>query len=229
MVLFGCYTDIYFIFTKINEMKKLLCAFFVFSSFLSLAGVHDFYIANSFSPAKKKESKIDKTRILLGPGLGFGAASRAFSINLAPSVAYAFTDNFNVGATLGFNYYQQAFDYQNLLTLEKETYKYKLPAYSFSVFARYLIGDMFIIGFEPELNNTKLIADPEYNLNTGRLQDVSRRIFVPSVLVSGGLIQKMSDLSYYYVMIGYDLVQNPNARYYQTLDYRVGIMVQLWQ
>ena len=50
---------------------------------------------------KKKSGAIDKSRILFGPGIGVGAAFRSFSINLSPSVAYCFTDNFHAGVTLG--------------------------------------------------------------------------------------------------------------------------------
>ena len=182
---------------------------------------------------KKKQSAIDKTRILFGPGIGFGAAYRSFSINLSPSVAYCFTDRFHAGTTLGFNYFQQAFEYDNILYGNTELYKYKVPAYSLSVYARYLVGNFLILNFEPELNNTKFIKYPfeypdDFNLATGKIQERSTRLFIPSVLVGGGYAQRFGNYGYTYLMVCYDLVQNPNARYYQTLDYRFGVMINIW-
>lgn len=213
-------------------MKKLLLLVLILTSLDLFA--HPFSIdfeknrTSSFN--KKKESSIDKTRILFGPGLGAGAAFRTFSINLSPSVAYCFTENFHVGATLGFSYFQQAMDYQNILTGANEIYKYKIPSYSMSVYARYLVGNFLILNVEPEITNTKFISGNfDYNLQTGKVVEESRRMFVPAFLVGGGYAQRMGNYGYTYIMVCYDLVQNPNNRYYQTLDYRIGLMINLWQ
>lgn len=178
---------------------------------------------------KKKSSAIDKTRILFGPGIGLGAGYRSFSLNLSPSVAYCFTDNFHAGATLGFNYFQQAEDYTNLITGAKETYKFKFPGYTFSVFARYIVFKGLLLNFEPELSNVKYIKGYSYNMSNGKMAVSSGRMTIPSVLVGGGYAQRFGNFGYSYVMIAYDLVQNPNSRYFQTLDYRLGVMINLWQ
>jgi hypothetical protein len=209
-------------------MKIYLILVLMFVSQLAIGGI-GLQTKKQTNALLSKSSAIEKEKILLGPGLGFGMANRAFSLNIAPSVAYCLTENFHVGSTFGFNYYQEAFDYQNLLTLEQETYKYKATAYSLSVFARYLIGNFLILNFEPELNNTKVAASSlEYNLSTGKLQETKKRITIPSVLVGGGYAQRFGTYGYSYIMIAYDLVQNPNARYYQTLDYRIGVMFSLF-
>jgi len=210
-------------------MKYLLIAFFTFSSLLTMAGANEF-ASVYHAPAKKnkKSSGIDLSHLLIGPGIGFGAGYRAFSFNLSPSVAYCLSEDFHVGITLGFNYYQEAFDYNNFLNGQRETYKYKIPAYSASVFARYIFFDRLIVGIEPEINNTKLISSNyTYNLTTGKIIENSKRLTVPSVLIGGGYSQRISNFGYTYLMAMYDLVQNPNARYYQTLDFRVGIMVPI--
>lgn len=217
------------------DMKRYLLRFLLLCLPLQALAAPDAYTPSvHFGPkSKKKTSAIDKTRLLFGPGLGFGAAQRSFSINLSPSVAYCFTDHFHAGTTLGFNYFQQAFDYQNILYGNTETYRYKVPAYSWSVYARYLIGNFLILNVEPELNNTKFIRYPfqypdDFNLSTGKIQERSTRLMIPSVLVGGGYAQRFGRYGYTYLMVCYDLVQNPNARYYQTLDYRFGVMLSLW-
>ncbi len=210
-------------------MKYVLFALFTLTSFISTAGNHE--MASLYAaPAKKKKKTtgVDLTRLLIGPGFGFGAGTRAFSFNLSPSVAYCLTEDFHVGITLGFNYYQEAYDYNNFLNGQRETYKYKIPAYSASVFARYIFFDRMIVGIEPEINNTKLISSNyTYSLTTGKIIENSKRLTVPSVLIGGGYSQRISNFGYTYLMAMYDVVQNPNARYYQTLDFRFGIMIPI--
>lgn len=210
-------------------MKKIVSLLFLVA--ISWGSHARFSTAYHLKPvAHKKTSGIDKSRILIGPGFGFGVAQRAFSISLTPSVAYCLTTNFHVGTTLGFNYYQEAFDYKNLLTGMNETYKLRVPSYSLSVYARYIAFDRLILNFEPEINNTKYITSSSfsYNTTTGKLQEKTARPTISSVIVSAGYAQRFSTYGYSYVLIGYDLVQNPNSRYYQTLDYKVGIMISPW-
>lgn len=179
-------------------------------------------------PAKKKKSGIDKSRILIGPGIGIGAGNRSFSINLSPSVAYCFSPNFHAGTTLGFSYFQAAEDYRNLLTGQPETFKYKFPSYSWSVFGRYILANMFILNVEPEINNTKFVKDYSFSPVTGKIIESSQRIFVPSLLLGAGYCQRIGDYGYTAILAGYDVIQNPNARYYQTLDVKFAIMLDLF-
>lgn len=217
-------------------MRKVILLAAIFFSFNAMANPGETSFFSLHSPQKKKaKSGFDKSRILLGPGIGVGAAYRAFSFNISPSVAYCITDRFHVGTTIGFNYFQQTFEYTNpLFPAKVEKYKAKLPSYSFSVYARYLIGNFLILNVEPELNNTKFItSDPNnwayYNQSTGKYVEKSQRRTFGSFLVGGGYYQRMGRYGYGYLMVCYDLVQNPNLRYYATLDYRTGIMIDLWQ
>jgi len=180
-------------------------------------------------PTKKSNQSFDKTRLLFGPGLGLGGGYRAFSFNVSPSVAYAFTEDFHAGTTLGFNYYQASEDYTNPITNTTEVFKYKYPAYSFSIYARYLVKNFLILNVEPEINNTKFVESYSVNMSSGKIIENSRRLFVPSVLVGAGYPQRFGNYGYSYFMVCYDLLQDPNARYYQTLDLRAGIMINLWQ
>jgi hypothetical protein len=217
-------------------MKKVLVLLLLFISMQSIA--NPISLSNVMDNKNKKKSSkqggIDKSRLLFGPGIGFGAAYRSFSINLSPSVAYCITDRFHVGTTLGFNYFQQGLDYNNIVNGNKEVYKYKLPAYSLSVYARYLVGNFLLLNFEPEINNTKYITNfpfnsmADYDLNTGKVKERSERRFIPAMLLGAGYAQRFGNYGYSYIMVCYDLVQNPNSRYYQTLDYRFGIMINLW-
>jgi outer membrane protein W len=216
-------------------MKKLLFAFFLLTITLNMVAnpAENLSIFNSIQKKKKKkDSAFDRTRLLAGGGGGFGAGFRAFSINVTPSIAYCFTDNFNIGTTIGFNYYQQAEDFQYFNTTTNQvtdaTFKYKYPGYSFSIFARYLIAERFMLNFEPEMTNVKVVKNYSVNSTNGKVTEDKYRLNISSVLAGIGYIQKLSDIGYSYVMVCYDLTQNPNARYYQTFDYRAGIMMNLF-
>jgi len=216
-------------------MKKLFFAIFLLTTTLQVIAnpSESFSLYNSIQKKKKKkDSAFDRTRLLAGGGGGFGAGFRAFSINVTPSIAYCFTDNFNIGTTIGFNYYQQAEDFQYFNTTTNQvtdaTFKYKYPGYSFSIFARYLIAERFMLNFEPEMTNVKVVKNYTVNSTNGKVTEDKYRLNISSVLAGIGYIQKLSDIGYSYVMVCYDLTQNPNARYYQTLDYRAGIMMNLF-
>lgn len=181
---------------------------------------------------KKKKSAFERERLLLGPGFGFGAGNRAFSINLSPSLAYCFTENFHIGTTLSFNYFQQAEEFQYYNTsinqVQVATFKHKYPGYSFSVYARYILFDRLLLNIEPEMNNVKVVREYKINSSNGKVTENKYRLNVSSVLAGAGYTQKFSRFGYYYFLVCYDLVQNPNARYYQTLDYRAGVMLSLF-
>ncbi len=182
----------------------------------------------------KKSSTIDKQSILFGPGIGLGAGNRSFFLFISPSIAYCFTNKFHVGTTLGFSYFQQAFNYRNILTGQDEVYKYKIPAYIMSVYGRYFIHPNILINVEPEITNQKFITNSsfntidDYDLSTGKIKEKSIRIFIPSFLVGVGYTNRFGRNGYSFMMAGYDLIQNPNSRYYQTIDFRFGLMLDLF-
>jgi hypothetical protein len=209
-------------------MKKLLWILLIMMSVSAIAAPNSHGTLAPYH-TKKKHNTIDKSRILIGPGLGFGAAYRAFSFNISPSVAYCFTDHFHAGATLGFNYFQSTEQYTNPLTNMTETYKHKFPAYSMSIYGRYLLGNFLLLNVEPELNNTKIIDSYSYNWNSGKIIEKSSRLLVPSVLIGAGYTQHFNRYGYSFLMVCYDILQNPNARYYQTVDIKAGIMLDLWK
>lgn len=216
-------------------MKKLFFAMFLLTTALQVIAnpSESFSLYNSIQKKKKKkDTAFDRTRLLLGGGGGFGAGFRAFSINVTPSIAYCITDNFNIGTTIGFNYYQQAEDFQYFNTTTNQvtdaTFKYKYPGYSFSIFARQIIAQRFMLNFEPEMTNVKVVKNYDVNPTNGKVTEDKYRLNISSVLAGIGYVQKISDLGYSYVMVCYDLTQNPNARYYQTFDYRAGIMMNLF-
>lgn len=211
---------------KPTMLKRLFaCMLFVF--FASSVFAYD-YIGLAPQKKKKKQSGFDKERILIGPGLNFGAAQQAFFFTIAPSVGYAWSEHFYSGISTSFSYYQFTQNEYNVLTNQVEAYKYKMPIYSMSVFARAIIGNYFMINFEPEINNIKYFYVPYPDPVTKKLKADSYRKNIPACLVGIGYMQRFGQYSHSYLMANYDLVQNPNSRYYGTLDIRAGIMLSLF-
>lgn len=213
-------------FTKKQHMLKR-CLFAAF--FLMLSGSVFAYDYLSIAPKKKKKkSGFDKERILIGPGLNFGAAQQAFFFSISPSVGYAFTDHVYAGVTTTFSYYQFSQAEYNVITNQTEIFKYKMPIYSASIYVRPMIGNFLIFNFEPEINNVKYFEIPYPDPVTKKLKADSYRKNILSCLVGVGYMQRFGKYSHSYLMANYDLVQNPNSRYYGTLDIRAGIMLSLF-
>ncbi|HMN32243.1 MAG: hypothetical protein IT215_09615 [Chitinophagaceae bacterium] len=191
---------------------------------------YSFQKDNTFNlnPSQTSQNGFDKKRLLLGPGIGAGAAYRAFSFDISPTLGYAFHENFNAGVTLGFNYFQQAEDYTNPINGQLETFKHKYPGYSLSVYARYLFKNFLMINFEPELNNVKYLKSFDFNMTTGKYSESYYRKTIPSALVGVGYMQRFGSYGYSFISINYDLIQNPNSRYYQTLSYQFGVMIPIF-
>jgi hypothetical protein len=146
-------------------MKKLLFALFLLSTTLNMVAnpAENISLYNSIQKKKSKKKKqggFDRTRLLLGPGFGFGAYNRGFSLNLAPSLAYSLTENFHAGVTLGFNYFQQTVIATNFISNTNQEYKYKIPTFDFSIFARYIIAQRILVNIEPQISTTRLVSEP---------------------------------------------------------------------
>ncbi|MEZ5045914.1 MAG: hypothetical protein R2831_02875 [Chitinophagaceae bacterium] len=210
-------------------MKHIFLILILLATLQPQTWAHQNELSIQYSQKKKKKSGFDKTKLLIGPGIGFSAGQRQFSFTINPSLGYMLSKNFHVGTTLGFTYYQQAFDYYNPVANINETFKLKVPIYSVSVFARYMIANTFILNFQPEIISTKYITNSSFTYNTqGKLIDNSIRYMVPAVILGAGYGQRISEYGYSAIMVGYDVIQNPNSPYYQTLDVRFALMLDLF-
>lgn len=179
---------------------------------------------------KKKKTFFQKENILIGPGLGFGATQNAFSFNISPSIAYSFSNYFYAGVTLGFNYYQEKVSAYNFYTNQTEIYRYKIPSYNFSIYARAIVMNWLILNFEPVLMNVKTFTTfPYADPVTKKLTADYYRLTIPSLLVGAGYCQHYSERSHLYYMACYDVAQNPNSPYFGTLAMRIGLMLTLFE
>lgn len=216
-------------------MQLRLCFLLVCLHLTSISGATSLTGGNWMPQKKKTVGSYDKKNWLIGPNLGLGGGSRSFSIYLAPTMAYAFTEQFHLGSTLGFNYYQQTLNYSNILNGLPERYRYKMPMYTLSLFGRYHIARMLVLNVEPQLTWAKYVSNSPYsynpadfNMTTGKFVEKKQRAIIPSFLVGGGYAQHIGRNAYSFMMVNYDLIQNPNSMYYSTLDIRFGLLLDLF-
>lgn len=214
-------------------MKKLLFALFLLSSTLNVVAnpTENSSLYNSIQKKKskkKQQGSFDRTRLLLGPGFGFGAYNKGFSLNLSPSLAYCLTDNFHIGTTIGFNYFQQTVLAYNNISNTNQEYKYKIPTFDFSFFARYIIAQRILLSIEPQISTAKFISEP-YAKSANKLTIDSKSQMISSVIGGVGYAQKFGQFAYSYLLITYDLTQNRNNRnYYGTIVPKAGVMISLF-
>lgn len=212
--------------------KALILLVFCFSLVgQQVASAHSEF---SFMPKKKSVNGYNKQNWLLGPNIGLGGGSTWFSLYLAPTMAYAFTEKFHAGTTLGLNYYQQTIRYSNRLTNIPDRYWLKLPVYSLSTFVRYHIANMLLVNVEPQFSLSKFVTNlnnfsnpSNFNPNTGKFVENKQWAIIPSFWVGGGYAQRFGRNAYSFMTINYDLVQNPNALI-GPVDFRFGVMLDLF-
>jgi hypothetical protein len=173
------------------------------------------------------KKKFDKTRLLFGGGIGVGGVGNAFSFNIQPMVGYRFTDKFHAGITLGFTYFTQQIEYNNLLSGVPEIYKSKSSIISASMYARYFVWDMLFAQVEPEINSYD-VGELYYSTTTGKLLKAPSRLAIPSFLAGVGYGSRLGGISYMTIIVMYDLVQNPNSPYYKVPVIRGGLNLGLF-
>jgi len=205
-------------------MKRIVLLLFICTFTLQGYSRNTYVGFEKYSFAKKKKNGgFDRTKLFTGGGLGFNFIPRGFMFNISPTIGYSFSNNFQLGTTIGFNYIQESIPYQNSLTGVNSMYSYKYPFYSTSVFARVIPFPSIILQVEPEINNYKVLNSLYYNNTTGNLVEDSKRVNIFSFLVGGGYVQQMGGRAQSMIMVMYDVARNPNSPYYGRPVIRGGI------
>lgn len=148
-------------------------------------------------------SKFDKNKLSVGGnfGLQFGDYT---VINISPQVGYDLSKYFTVGTGFGYTYYKDK-GYSNNYRVD-----YKSSYLSYNIFGRIYPIREIVLSLQPEISRMWQTID------YGR-ESVSETKFVPSLLIGGGF-------SYggMIAMIQYDLIQDINTPYGNSIFYTVG-------
>ncbi len=148
---------------------------------------------------KSEGFKFDKSKLTFGGnfGLQFGDYT---VINVAPQVGYNFTKYFSLGTGLGYTYYKEDYGVG----------EYSRHYLSYNIYGRIYPLQTFVIGVQPEISRMwekETIGRNTYDNNE----------FVPSVLVGIGF--RYSGMI---AMLQYDVIQNKNTPYGNSIFYSVG-------
>jgi hypothetical protein len=87
---------------------------------------------------------------------------------------------------------------------------------------------MFFVQAEPKINNVKRLTDLTYDPQTLKVKEVAYRTTTPSFLVGIGFVQGNIRDAHYATSILYDVIQNPNSPYYQTIAFKFGMYFPLF-
>ena len=175
---------------------------------------------------KKEPVKgFDPSRLIFGGGFIFGIGSGYTNLGISPVVGYAITDKFSAGIGLGYQYFKFDISVVDQFNTPIASYKFKTSIYTGSVWARYLVFQNIFVHVQPEINSLEIQSSNPYFDANGNIQIDKTRTTVPSLLAGIGLRQPISNRVSILAMALYDILQEPNSPYRNTIDLRIGVAV----
>lgn len=147
----------------------------------------------------KNSNGFDVSKLSLGGNLGVQLGDYTM-INIAPQLGYDIIPQLTLGAGLGYTYLKD----------DDRYYDYKNSYLSFNIFARYYPIEYVVLSVQPEISRL-------WSTIEGRGIKYSDNKFVPTLVVGGGL--RYQNII---AMIQYDVIQNDNSPYGDTIFYTVG-------
>lgn len=174
---------------------------------------------------KEKEGGFDPSRIVFGGGLG-AAFGTVTNISVSPVVGYRFTDNLFAGVGFGYQYVRikDAYLVPNYNTGALESHPLKASIYTPSLWARYVIWNNIFAHAEYE-HNFMSFKEYEPDPVTGGIRSFNNKDDVPCLLLGGGLRAPITDRASFLIMALYDVLQDPNSPYRNTISFRFGFNV----
>lgn len=200
-----------------KRLSLLLIACFFTSYIFADAG-----IGLSYKKGKERSWKFDKSRLIVGGGLGGGSLQGGYIFSVTPSIGYAFTDRFHAGVNLGYFYSKQKVPY-----LDGSYEQFKNRNISTSLFARFFPIDVVFLQAIPELNFVRQNYEYYYALTNETTNDISTST-LGAFLVGGGYAQRLGNNSYMMISVMYDVVQNPRSPYYRQPVFGGGLALGLF-
>lgn len=191
------------------KLIKYICTIVLVSIQLVTIAQEDDYAR---TPKESKDNTAPKQKsdfwdkIYVGGGLGaqFGSVT---VIDVSPLVGYRFTDRFSAGIGLNYQYY----------SIKVNNDKFSTSIYGGRTFARFNVFDFLFLHSELEMLNWEC---PRYE-PTGFVTD---RLWVPGLLVGGGLFQPFGNSSSGIFIMGlYNILYDDCTPYNSPLVLRLGV------
>lgn len=170
-------------------MRRLFVICFLFSTSLALAQDDGYvYGETPTKPSNTQKSGFDWSRVTLGGGFGMTFGDYTF-VEVAPNMGYYLTDNVLVGIGANYTYYEDKY------------YNYQTSIYGGRVFAEYLFDGLPLLAH----TEAEVINFEEY---------LGSRINVVNLYVGGGIQQKFSGNSYFYILALWNLNETRESLYF---------------
>ena len=147
------------------------------------------------TPKEKKDTRPLKDRIWFGGGLGLNFGN-VTAIQLEPLVGYKVDrkGKFSVGTGLSYRYFSD----------NRYTPKYEYSAYGYRLFTRYrVIPQAYVHAEFLDLNAQPYLV----------IGDRSARIWIPHLLVGGGVSQPIGGQASFTMQVLWEVLQDPNSVY----------------
>lgn len=211
-------------------MKQILTFLLLSLFFVGAASAQEEVYSSSGKPLNrtkknvKDDRLIDPSRIIVGGWGLFGIGSGVTNVGITPILGYRITENFSAGIGFGYQYLRIK-DYFLVYTGISSSESRPLNAhfYSPSVWARHVIwSNIFahaeyehnISSYKEHTNDFTQYPPPPLTIN--------KTVNVPCLLLGGGLRQPVGERSSFVFMALYDVLQNVNSPYHNTIAIRVG-------
>lgn len=198
--------------------KKAQLLFLLFFS-LMFAGIFSYAQSYPEYTAPGEENKFTD-RLLFGGGLGLQFGTLTF-IDISPVVGYRLTERLETGVGFSYKYYRYKDFYFDPTTGAKDDLKSHMIGGS--VYSRYhILENIFLhTEFERLRVNTE-----ELYMAGGQIVRNPIHYNINGLFVGGGLKQRISNSSYFYLMGLWDIVQDSNSPYSNPII-RMGILLSL--
>lgn len=214
-------------------MKQLITtAVLLFISISNLAAQEDVY-SSSGKPLNKSQKNIksdkliDPDRFIIGGWGLFGIGNGFTNLGVTPILGYRITDNFSAGIGFGYQYLRIK-NYNlvvtNINTGAEEYRPLNAHIYSPSVWARHIVWNNIFAHAEYEHNifSQTTYTNDFTQYNTLPIIKQKETLGVPALLVGAGIRQPVGPRSSMIFMLLYDVLQDPNSPYRNTVAVRVG-------
>lgn len=213
-------------------MKRIIIALLLCLSVQSAYAQEIYNSSGKKGEAKRKDLKpkgFDASRLVLGGGAILSFGSGYANLGLSPMVGYKITDNFAAGIGGSYQYYRNKFQevglYSGNQLVQVIRYDRKTSLYSVNAWARYLVWRNFFVHVQPELMNVGVPDDVTQDPITYDITVTEKRVNVPMVLAGAGLRQPITGSLSLYAMLLYDVLQDNNSPYKNTVDFRIGFNI----
>lgn len=217
-------------------MRKTLFTIFSAILFATVATGQEEVYSSSGRPLNrseknvKSEKVVDPDRFIIGGWGVFGIGSGFTNVGVTPIFGYKITENFAAGIGFGYQYIHVK-NYNSVIidpnTGAEEFRSLNAHLYSPSIWARHIIWNNIFaqVEYEHNIANQRYFTNDFTKYNTLPIIKMKETLTVPCLLVGGGLRQPISDRTSLVLMILYDILQDKNSPYRNTIALRFGVNV----